>query len=332
MTNILLVGAGNIAQSIHLPILTSIAGVQVIGIVDKQIAKAKIVAEKYGVPNAYRSIAEAVKQAEVHGAVITSSTDAHAENALECIAAGLHVFIERPAARTLAETQQIQNAAADKDVQVMIGMNHRFRPDVVRMKNAVSRGEIGQVFYAKVGWVKQRSNDARWSSVVDKSGGGVLMDLGVSLIDLMLHVFEKDRVRSVVANSYHHETKSVEDIVISMIQFESGSVATLETSWSLMRAEDLFYCNVFGKKGSAYINPYKLVKRVGSGFTTTQSPQQKPQASAYRKSYEAELKHFASSIRGIIPLVSTIDEAVERMKVIEAMYASAELNREIVIP
>ena len=332
MTNLLLIGAGNISQSIHLPILTTMPGVSVVGIVDRQIAKAKILAEKYNVPNAFRSATEAIKLPNVDGVIITTSTDAHADNATECVSAGLNVLIERPAARNLAETKSISDAAIANDVNVMIGMNHRFRPDIALMKNAIIRGEIGQIFYAKAGWVKQRSNDSRWSSVAEKSGGGVLMDLGVSVLDMILHVFDFGRVRSVVANTYNHETKSVEDIVIGMLQFENGSVATLETSWSLMRAEDLFYCNVFGKKGSAYINPFKLVKRSGSGFTTIQPPQNKSQLAVYHKSYEAELKHFVSAIRGILPMTSTIGEAIELMKVVEAMYASAQLEREIVIP
>lgn len=332
MTNLLLVGAGNISQSIHLPILTSMSGVAVVGIVDRQIAKAKILAEKYGVPNAFKSVTEALKLPGIDGVIITTSTDAHTEIALECVQAGLNVLIERPAARNLEETQQIRSAALDNDVSVMIGMNQRFRTDIALMKNAIVRGEIGQIFYIKAGWVKQRSNDARWSSVAERSGGGVLMDLGVSVLDMILHVFDFGRVRSVVANTYNHETKSVEDIVIAMLQFENGSVATIETSWSLMRAEDLFYCNVFGKKGSAYINPFKVVKRTTSGFTTIQPPQHKSQLTVYRKSYEAELKHFISAVKGILPMSCTINEAVEVMKVVEAMYASAELEREIVIP
>jgi predicted dehydrogenase len=307
-------------------------GVKVLAIVDRQIAKARILAEKYNVPHAMKSLSEALRLPDVHGVVITSSTDAHCENALESIAAGMHVFIERPAARTLDETQQIKAAALEKDVQVMIGMNHRFRPDIVHMKNAIDRGEIGQIFYVKAGWVKQRSNDSRWMAHADKAGGGVLMDLGVSVLDMILHVFDFGRVRSVMASTFNHETKAVEDIVVAMLAFENGAVATIETSWSLMRAEDLFYCNVFGKKGSAYINPFKLVKRDGTGFSTTQPPQHKSQLTVYRKAYAAELRHFTSAVRGIIPMISTINEAVERMKVIEAMYASAQLNREIVIP
>lgn len=329
---VILVGAGNIAQSIHLPILASMPDVKILAIVDRQVSKAKILAEKYKIPQALRSLDEAVKIPGVQAVIVTTSTDAHAENALTAIGAGKHVFIERPAARTLQESMDIKAAAQEKGVHVMIGMNHRFRPDVAQMKNAVDRGEIGPVFYIKAGWVKQRSTDARWLANADKSGGGVLIDLGVSVLDMILYVFNFGRVKSVVANAFHHETKTVEDVVVAMLTFENGSVATIETSWSLMRAEDLYYCNVFGKKGSAFINPFKLVKRVDNAFQTVQAQPSKTQLTVYRKSYEAELKHFISGVRGIIPMISTIDEAVERMRVIEALYASAEMQREIVIP
>lgn len=331
-TGVILVGAGNIAQSIHLPILAKMPDVRILAIVDRQVSKAKILAEKYGIPQAMKSLDEALKIPGAQAVIVTTSTDAHAENALTAIGAGKHVFIERPAARTLQETVDIRTAAQDKGVHVMVGMNHRFRPDVAQMKNAVDRGEIGPVFYIKAGWVKQRSTDARWMANADKSGGGVLIDLGVSVLDMILYVFNFGRVRSVVANTFHHETKTVEDVVVAMLSFENGSVATIETSWSLMRAEDLYYCNVFGKKGSAFINPFKLVKRVDNSFQTVQTQTQKTQLTVYRKSYEAELKHFISGVRGIIPMISTIDEAVERMRVIEALYTSAEMNREIVIP
>ena len=332
MAGIILVGAGNIAQNLHLPILSAMGGVKVLGIVDKQIPKARIIADKFNVPHVTRSLDEALRLPGVDAVVVTTSTDAHAEVAIASVNAGKHVFIERPAARTLQETIDIKSAANDAGMHVMIGMNHRFRPDIANMKNAVDRGDIGQAFYVKAGWVKQRSTDARWIANADKSGGGVLIDLGVAVIDLILHVFDFGRVRSVVANTYNHETKTVEDVVVAMLTFENGSVATIETSWSLMREEDLFYCNVFGKKGSAFVNPFKLVKRVGTSFQTTQTQTVKSQLAIYRKSYESELKHFVNAVRGIVPMISTIDEAVERMKVIEAMYASAELQREIVIP
>ena len=238
------------------------------------------------------------------------------EALLAAIAAGKHVFIERPAARTLAETLAIKTAADEAGVHVMVGMNHRFRTDVAHMKNAVDRGEIGPIFYVKAGWVKQRSTDARWVANAEMSGGGVLIDLGVSMVDMILHIFDFGRIHSVVVNTYHQQTRTVEDIAIAMLTFDSGSTATIEASWSLIRAEDLYYCNVFGKKGSAYINPFKLVKKVDNSVQIIQPEQTKSQLAVYKKSYETELRHFVSGARGIIPMISTIDEADERMKII----------------
>lgn len=329
---IALVGAGNIAQNVHLPILSKLPGVRLVSICDRSVSKARILAERYKVGHVGRSIDDALKLDDVQAVFITTSTDAHSELARKAIMAGRHVFVERPVARTLQETIDVRSAAHESGVQVMVGMNHRFRPDVVHMKNAVERGELGAVSYVKAGWVKQRSTDARWLAQADKSGGGVLVDLGVVVLDMILHVFNFGRVRSVMASTYHHDTKSVEDLAVAMLQFENGAVATVETSWSLVRSEDVFYCNVFGKKGSAFINPFKLVTRAAGKTTTTTAPQQRTQIEAYRRSYEAEIKHFVHAVRGIAPMISTIDEAVERMKVVEALYASAELKREIVIP
>lgn len=331
---VVLIGAGNIAQNIHLPILAAMPGVKLLGIADRQISKARILAERYKVPHAVRTAEDALAIPGVQAVVVTTSTDGHHDVALQAIQAGKDVFVERPVGRTLQEAMDIKVAAQEHNVQVMVGMNHRFRPDVVNMKNAVDRGDIGPVFYVKAGWVKQRSTDARWLAQADKSGGGVLIDLGITVIDMILHVFNFGRVRSVVGSSFHHETKSVEDVVVAMLHFENGSVATVETSWSLMRAEDLYYCNVFGKKGSAFINPFKLVKRQGNTFDTTTPapPKSQQQQLVYRKSYEAELKHFVNAVKGLVPMISTVGEAVERMKIVEALYASAELQREIVIP
>ena len=328
-----LVGAGNIAQNIHLPILSKLANVKIVSICDKSVSKARILAERYGVMHVGRSVDDALKLDAVNAVVITTSTDAHAEIARKAIAAGRHVFVERPIARTLEETIEIRTAAQEAGVHLMVGMNHRFRPDLVHMKNAVERGDVGAVSYVKAGWVKQRSTDARWLAQADKSGGGVLVDLGIVVIDMILHVFNFGRVRSVMASTYHHDTKSVEDVAVAMLQFENGAVATIEASWSLVRSEDVFYCNVFGTKGSAFINPFKLVTRTGATTHTTTVPQQqRSQVDVYKRTYEAELKHFVNAVRGIVPMISTVDEAVERMKIVEALYASAELKREIVIP
>lgn len=328
---IALVGAGNIAQNIHLPIMASMSGVRIAAIADRRLSQARILAERYGGAVASTSYADVIERDDVDAVVVTTSTDAHTEIALASIRAGKPVFVERPVARTLAETIEINLAAREYDVGVMVGMNHRFRPDVVQMKNAVDRGDIGSIFYVKAGWNKQRSTDARWLAQAEKSGGGVVIDLGLVVIDLILHVFDFGKVRSVVGSTFNLHTKSVEDVVVAMVHFESGSIATIESAWSLMRPDDLFYCNVFGRSGSAYINPFRLVRKQGNDLNAIQQAVSGTSVSLYRKSYQVELKHFVNAVRGLVPFVSTVSEAIERMKIVEALYASSELSREVVV-
>jgi predicted dehydrogenase len=324
MVRIVLVGAGNIAQSIHLPLLSSMSGVRIVAICDRSVSKARILAEKYGIEHAFRSLDDALRLPDVDAVFVTTSTDAHAEVAMQAIEAGKHVFIERPAARTLAETIQIRDLSYEHGVHAMVGMNHRFRPDVVSMMNAVNRGDIGQVYYIKAGWVKQRSTDARWIANADKSGGGVLVDLGVTVVDMVLQVLGEGRITEVSASTFHHETKAVEDVVVAMLKFESGAVATIEASWSLVRAEDLYYCNVFGKRGSTYINPFRLVQRKGNVIESSAANQKRTHMEIYRKSYESEFKHFVNAVKGVVPMISTIDEAADLMRVVETIYGAAQ--------
>ena len=97
MIGIVLVGAGNIAQSIHLPLFSAMPGVRIVGLCDRQISKARILAEKYGVPHVFRSLDDALDLPGVDAVVVATSTDAHASLAMQAMAAGKHVFVERPA-------------------------------------------------------------------------------------------------------------------------------------------------------------------------------------------------------------------------------------------
>ncbi len=325
-----LIGAGNIAQSIHLPILTKLSNAKLLAICDKNYSKAKALAEKYNIPYVCKTVEELTKIDVVQAADICTSTDAHLDSTLACIERKIDVLVEKPLARTFREAQQLVDAATKHGVKMMVGMNHRFRPDTVTLKNYIDQGQLGSVYYVKCGWLKQRSSDSKWMAQAEKSGGGVMLDLGIVMIDLLLHVFNYKKVRSVNSSMFYHQTRSVEDVVIATINFEDGSIATIEVSWSLMRPDDLYYLNVYGKKGSAYINPFKIIKQEGDGFSTfTNENSTRSKISQYSKSYEAEIKHFVNASLDLIPVVSTGWEAVERMKLVEALYLSAKERCEV---
>ncbi|MGB5528336.1 MAG: Gfo/Idh/MocA family oxidoreductase, partial [Ignavibacteriaceae bacterium] len=107
---------------------------------------------------------------------------------------------------------------------------------------------------------------------------------------------------------------------------------SLEASWSMAEEKDNFYTNVYGTKGSIGANPFKLIKvlndeHIDLGSTFVDSPTE-----AFKKSYLNELKSFIGAIRGLNPVFSSGEEALQLLKMAEAMYKSAEKDTEIKIP
>jgi predicted dehydrogenase len=163
----------------------------------------------------------------------------------------------------------------------------------------------------------------------DKSGGGVVLDLGVVMRDLILWMMGFPPVSHVSATMYSHKTRSVEDTCLATVRIRPDSILTIEASWSLLSAQDYFYCSLFGTEGSALINPLRIHKQLhGNLVNLTPASSDSPNL-LYRKSYENELRHFIGALRGLHPVISTGEEAMERMKIIEAMYRSARSGKEI---
>jgi predicted dehydrogenase len=95
--------------------------------------------------------------------------------------------------------------------------------------------------------------------------------------------------------------------------------------------KDTFFANIYGTKGSVGASPFKLIKvledeQIDLASTFLDSP-----AEAFKKSYLNELKSFVGAIRGLNPVFSSGDEALQLITIAEAMYKSAENDREITI-
>lgn len=329
-----LIGAGEIAQNFHLPIHKRLQNVDITAIFDPMKTKAQAIADNYEIPNVCNSVDELVKIPDIDAVDLTASTDAHCEIALACIEAGKHLLIEKPIGRSLEEAIKIRDAAKKHNVKVMVAMNQRFRYDAKMIKNYVTQGEVGNVFYIQAGWLQQK-HGAQWKQQVSRSGGGVIIDLGISLIDSILWIYNFENVQSVQASTFTHLHKDIEDVCIATIRFESGSIATMEMSWSLFSSINNFYTNVYGSKGSIKINPIELytndVEGAGDVYKPIIAKEQMSKLTIYKKSFESEIKHFINAVLGLGPVISTVDEAVQTMSIVKAMYKSAAENREVLI-
>ena len=325
-----IIGTGEIAQNFHIPVLKEISSVKITAICDINKSLASALAEKHEIPYFCDSIDELLNNESVEAVDICASTDAHFEIAKKCIEAGKSVFIERPLARNLDEAQMLAELSDKHYVKVMVGMNQRFRSDAIILKNFLNRGEVGDIFYSKAGWMQNR-RESKWLENADKAGGGVLIDLGLPIIDSLLWFYDNIPAVSVLASAYYHRTRNVEDVCIATIRFENGSIATFETSWTLFSEKSTFYCDIFGNNGSAKINPVRLYRNDGNHFSPVDNTFTQNNYLIMKKSFESELKHFVNAVLDFTPIISSLHEAVECHRIVDAMYESIREGREIVI-
>jgi predicted dehydrogenase len=88
---------------------------------------------------------------------------------------------------------------------------------------------------------------------------------------------------------------------------------------------------VFGSDGSASVNPFRIYKDLnGTVVNLTPTKIEHPH-NMFKRSYENELRHFLGSVRELHPVISTADEAVQRMRIVEAVYKSARLGKDVVL-
>jgi predicted dehydrogenase len=323
-----IIGLGGIAQTIHLPILTKLPDVEIVAVCDVDRQKAKSLAQKYNIKRSYNDYETMLNDEEsLIGVDICVSTNAHKEVAIAAFEAKKHLLIEKPLARTQKEAIEIVASAKKHGRMLMVGMNNRFRPDSMILKSFIEEHELGKLYYAKAGWLKKLGVSNPWLTRKEQSGGGVVLDLGIVMFDLTFWMMGYPEVNEVIAANYSHNTKEVEDSSVVFIRMKNGSTITIESSWSFESDQDFFYCDVFGTDGSGSLNPFRILKRMHGNLVNVAPVSHETPVSLYRKSYENELRHWIGSLRGLHPLASTGEEAVHRMKIVDAIYKSAKSGK-----
>lgn len=331
-THIGIAGLGSIAQTIHLPILSRFTDVEIVAVCDIDRAKAQFVADKFKVRRYYNNFEKmlAIEQ-ELDGIIICTPTALHKEMSIVALEEKNNILVEKPLARTLKETEEIAAAAKKYHQSLMVGMNNRFRPDSMILKSFIEDEALGKIFYAKAGWFKKLSSESAWLTKKTQSGGGVVLDLGIVMFDLAFWMMGYPEVKEVTATNYSHHTKDVEDSSIVFLKMRNGSTLTIEASWSFESTSDFFYCDCFGTEGSGSLNPFRIIKRMHDNLVNVAPVSMETPQSLYRKSYENELKHWIGSLRGLHHVISTGDEAVHRMKVVDLIYKSAKRSKAVLM-
>lgn len=320
------IGAGGIAQAVHLPNLKKFEDVRVEAISDLDVSKAGLVAQKFGIPHFFQDPQRLVAMPDLDAVLILTPTNSHLALGLMALDAKKPVFVERPIARSVAEAQKMVDAAKKATRILMVAMNHRFRPDSMVLKNFIEGGELGEIFMVRSGWLKKKGrwSGAEWSFKKRISGGGVLMDLGLQMLDLSLWLMDTYTIEAVSATLINRAYKlDVEDTIACQLRLDGGKTLTLHASWALLAPTTQAYAHFWGTKGAAVLNPLRIDKEMHGNLVNVTPEKQISQKELYRSSFKYELRHFVECVRHNRQPVSSGEEAVEVLKVVEEIYKAA---------
>jgi predicted dehydrogenase len=324
------VGTGAVSQLMHVPILAEHPGAELCVLADVDAHKARTVAARFGVPEVVDPVGVLARE-DLDAVVLCTPNHLHEDQAVAALQAGKHVFVERPVALTSAGARRVVDAARASKRNLVVGLPHRFRPEASALRSYVAEGQLGQLCSVRGIWLNRRTPITRrtWRQSRSLAGGGALMDLGLSTLDLCLWLVGYPRIRRVTCTTSGGE-HDVEDGAILMAESSQGLAITLEVSSRYFSGHDHYYARVMGTEGSGSLPPLEIFKQLGGRpmETTPRQPRPRGDENPYTNAYRRQLDHFVRVVWGQAE-TEFPEEQVTLMRLLEAAYESAASRREV---
>ncbi|MEJ7623925.1 MAG: bi-domain-containing oxidoreductase [Pyrinomonadaceae bacterium] len=287
--NFALVGAGNLAKWAHLPALKDISGASLRAVHSNNGARGKSYAMRFGAAYASSDLDEILRDTDVNAVLIASRHKEHARQITAALAAGKHVFVEKPMAVTADECRQISEAVESSGQQLMVGFNRRFAPYYVEMK----RNLAGRTSPMAVS-VRMNSPGIENGWAAEPIQGGVILGEGCHFIDLMYWLTGSEPV-SVSAQGFGVHNAA------ATFKFADGSIGNFIYTVVGSESSGGEMVEVFAPGVAVTTEDFKklTVKKKARKDTSKYFP---------AKGYEAQLASFVNSIRTGTPTEVNVND------------------------
>lgn len=352
MTKVAIVGVGNISVE-HINAYQKNNEVELVAFCDIDQSLLEERGKQFGIKRLYSNIDELLTNGEDIDAVsICTWNTSHADIAIKALDAGKHVLSEKPMAHSVDDALKMKEAADRNQKTLMIGFVRRFGNDTKIIQKFINQDKFGPFYYAKAELIRRHGNPGGWFSDKSRSAGGPLIDLGVHVIDLVRYLMGQPKVVSVYGATFNNILKSreqlddrpayvsdsrvegvvvdVEDLAVAMIRFENGSVLNVEASFALDVKEDRMNIEMFGSKGGFSMSPEIEMYTSENGHLLNISFDTNT-ALDFSGLFENEINHFIDVITKDVECISPAEDGVEMMRIIEAIYESSRLQKEVKI-
>ncbi|MXY94203.1 MAG: Gfo/Idh/MocA family oxidoreductase [Caldilineaceae bacterium SB0670_bin_27] len=224
-----ILGAGMVAEY-HLNAIQECAdlGARLVGVGHYNPARYGEISQRFGVPA--RSYDDVLADPAVDAVCICTPSGQHAQETIAAASNGKHVLVEKPMALSLADADAMIAACRENGVQLGVCLQRRAEPLFRRVHDAIHGGDLGEITLGVVTMPYYRDEpyyaQADWRGTWEMDGGGVLMNQGIHIIDLLLW-FLGDPVDVHAFADSRHRSVEIEDTAGAVLRFANGAVATI---------------------------------------------------------------------------------------------------------
>ncbi len=299
--------------------------------------------QRFRIPRAYTDYRRMLEDRDIDLITICAPNDLHAQITIDAAQSGKHVVCEKPLCLNLEEAEAMIQACQRNHVFLFYAEELCFAPKYVRAKELAEEGAFGKVYLVKQS-EKHFGPHSAWFWDVERSGGGVLMDMGCHGIEFARWFLNKKRIKSVYAHlgTYVHGGKTKgEDESLTILEFEDNAYAVIEDSWAKRGGMD-DRAEIYGEGGVTYAILHMGISLItyseyGYGYAVEKAPTTKGWTftvyeELWNYGFPQEMEHFAKCVMGLEKPIETGEDGKTVLEVIMAAYQSAREGRKIILP
>ncbi len=330
MVKLGIIGAGRIGK-VHAESITfNIKNAEVLSIADPFMSDDTAAwARGLGIKNVSKDYHDILNNPEIDGVLICSSTNTHADIAIEAIKAKKNVFCEKPISQDLAKIKEVMEALKGTGLKFQVGFNRRFDHNFEAVREAVKAGKIGDVHVVKI---TSRDPDAPSLDYV-KVSGGIFLDMTIHDFDMVRYLSGSD-VEEIYAsgaclvNPAIKECGDIDTAIITM-KLKNGALAVIDNSRKAAYGYDQ-RAEVFGSKGQVAVTndaPSTAVISTESGVTG-----EKPLyffLERYMASFSKEVSMFCDACEGKGEVPVDINDGLQPVLIAKAAKKSLDEGRPV---
>lgn len=335
------IGCGRKACSAHIPVLEKLENVDLKYLSDINTQRLSELKEEYPQCETFSDYRDMLSCPDLDGVVICTHTNLHCKIAKEFLLRGVDVFTEKPVAMNCAEALETASLARENGRVFDAGVCLRFASSLEEVRNIVQSGVIGNVYHVSCRFRFSKSIPGAGSDYTKraKSGGGVLIDLGVHNFDAIDYclgavkwksAFGKCISSPLMASDENSKAgytaggkikSDVEDYVFGTAQSDSGITLSFEGSWAQNIGYEEKYIDFLGDKGAVRFNYYRGYTLWGKGGEKVKECE-----NCYDgKMYENELKSFAEDIlKRRFDSRNAVENVLSSAQLIDMIYALSD--------